>query len=354
LSNLNILSKNHKYEVTFDRFEDYLNAHHFYLCDKFFEKRIEIPKNRTYFISASEENKVLGKVEEVILNLLKMGMRKDDTLIVIGGGAVQDLGTLIASIYLRGVRWQFIPTTLAAMGDSSIGGKSSINTYNAKNIIGNFYPPDKIWIDARFVETLPSIERIAGLAEIIKICFARSFEDFTQSLNYIAIKDGHFGSPNILELVKLSLSCKKFFIEEDEYDTGIRKLLNFGHSFGHALEKGTNYSIPHGVAVLIGMIAAVKHPDALRSPATAKLQAICAELLSLIFPEIQLALESVDYMRFSEALRSDKKNTRDFLVLILPDENGLTIKNLPFANNSIGIAVATMQSTIEEVRNDFR
>jgi 3-dehydroquinate synthase len=170
---------------------------------------------------------------------------------VIGGGYAQDIGTLVASLYMRGVKWIYIPTTLAAMGDSCIGGKSSINAGDVKNLVGNFYPPKEVLVDPSFVDTLPKLEIIAGISEIIKICFAKSFDTFSVCDQLITQWQNDGDQEKITEVIQLSLISKQYFVEEDEFDTGIRKLLNFGHSFGPVIEMKNLPNLYHGEAVVL-------------------------------------------------------------------------------------------------------
>jgi 3-dehydroquinate synthase len=283
-----------------------------------------------------------------------MGMTKNNELVVIGGGYLQDIGTLVASLFMRGVKWSYVPTTLAAMGDSCIGGKSSINAGEVKNLVGNFYPPKAIFIDSTFISTLPNLEVIAGFSEIIKICFARSFETFTECSQLISKWKLDGSQETITEIIKLSLVSKKYFVEEDEFDTGIRKLLNFGHSFGHALESASKFEIPHGVAVLIGMIAASQHPFSNSSEKTSMLVDVSLEFSRSLGKDIADELKILDFESFSKSMSKDKKNTKSDLVLILPMETGLEIINIPFNQDAIKITTQAMKLGIEKVLNEIR
>ena len=159
---------------------------------------------------------------------------------------------------MRGIKWNYIPTTFLGMTDSCLGGKSSINVSKYKNLIGNFHPPYQIEIIPEFIKTLPKVELFAGLAESAKICFCRGDKFFNVYLslsNYFLKKDLH--NEDICNLLYHTLKIKKWFIEKDEFDKAERKLLNYGHTWGHALETATNFSIPHGLAVAIGMMASI-------------------------------------------------------------------------------------------------
>ncbi len=325
----------------------------FFLVDQNLRNHSEFYLKRTVFIKVEESNKTLSAVETVLINLSEKGMTKNDELVVVGGGYVQDIGTLVASLYMRGIKWIYIPTTLASMGDSCIGGKSSINAGSIKNLVGNFYPPKKVLIDPSFVSTLPKLEVIAGISEIIKICFSKSFETFTECSKLISKWESDRSIENLTKVIQISLQSKKYFIEVDEFDLGPRKLLNFGHSFGHALESASNYKIPHGVAVLVGMIAASFHPSSESSQETQALVLSCLTFVSDIDERTMSELSKLDYDKFSRSLSKDKKNTNMELVLILPKSKGLEIVKIPFNQNALEVARVAMRAGVERVIDEI-
>ena len=331
---------------------DFENA--YFLADERFQETYNQQEGKFVFLKADETSKNLSTVEDVMMQLSEKGMTKNHELLVIGGGCLQDVGTLVASLYMRGINWTYIPTTLAAMGDSCIGGKSSINAGKVKNLVGNFYPPDKILIDPTFLSTLPEIEVIAGISEILKICFARSFKDFVYCSGLIDEWLLSSSLDSVSRIIMLSLNSKKHFVEEDEFDSGIRKLLNFGHSFGHALESASDYKIPHGVAVLIGMIAACQHPKSHKGLETQALMSKCLAFSTSIGAIIEKEVLEIDFEKFSRALEKDKKNTITSLVLILPSEEGLAVTKIPFNENATEDTTIAMKAGIEMVLNEIR
>jgi 3-dehydroquinate synthase len=326
----------------------------FYLVDSYFREKIQLDSNRAIWIEANEENKTMQTVEQIIIDLSEMGMTAIDHLTVVGGGCIQDIGTLAASLYMRGVDWTYVPTTLAAMGDSCIGGKSSINAGSIKNLVGNFYPPKKVIIDPKWCSTLPAIEILAGISEIIKICYARSATTFLEAVEMAKTEELKNDLIALKNLIHLSLASKKYFIEEDEFDKGVRKLLNFGHSFGHALEKSSNYAIPHGVAVLVGMIAAISHPEAEISRESEELRVVSLKILQGVKTEILEPLMSFDVEDFSYALSKDKKNTSEDLLLILPKRMGLELIRDPFSTGALNRATKAMEAARNEILNEIR
>ena len=187
----------------------------------------------------------------------ELGANRATHLIAIGGGVIQDIVTFCASVYMRGLRWTYMPTTFLSMADSCIGGKSSINVMGYKNLVGNFYPPSQVLIDVDFVDTLDAEKVVGGLFEAAKICYARSYGEFAA---YLAEHPASKMSLDVAHVVIVrALRTKKWFIEIDEFDKKERLLLNFGHTFGHAIEAGGDFSVPHGIAVGLGMLVAIKY-----------------------------------------------------------------------------------------------
>ena len=354
LSEVEIKSQSGNYKVLIQDTFKPKTTNSYYLIDRGINLSVEISKDRIVYLTAQERDKNLATVERVMLNLSSLGMTKKNDLVVIGGGFLQDIGTLVSSLYMRGVEWVFMPTTLAAMGDSCVGGKSSINAGDVKNLVGNFYPPTQILIDLRFVESLPLIEKIAGFSEILKICFAHSSKNFHKLLELVNFNQIEPSIKELSEIVRLSVESKKYFIEEDEFDTGIRKKLNFGHSFGHALESATDYKIPHGVAVLLGMLAACNHPSAQSNQETEMLCSISLIMLRQVRMDIESALQQVNFDKFESAISKDKKNSDSDLLLILPGKDELEIVSLPFKNGSVKSASSSMKDVIERFLSEVR
>ncbi|CAM8359083.1 3-dehydroquinate synthase [Candidatus Methylopumilus planktonicus] len=280
-------------------------------------------------IPALESSKTLETASYVIEQLRLKGAHRESHLIAIGGGIIQDVVTLVASLYMRGISWSYYPTTLLGMVDSCIGGKSSINVGQYKNIAGNFYPPQVITIDPSFCSTLEPNEVIAGMCEAVKICFADRKTTFDEFLQLTDI-DSIIPESRLAKVVELSLRTKKIFIEEDEFDKGIRLHLNFGHTFGHAIEAAGDFSITHGVAVGIGMQFGIDIANRLSisNQAARKTQSLNTYLTSLLKNVRQLGshLNAIDVDQLFDKFESDKKHTDKHFVMILPDKNGFLTK----------------------------
>jgi 3-dehydroquinate synthase len=277
-------------------------------------------------VEALEENKTLDGCAKLIEGLRSKGASRGSHLYAFGGGIVQDLSTFCASSYMRGIKWTYVPTTLLGMVDSCIGGKSSINVGPYKNIAGNFYPPQKIANDIKFCKTLPLAERVAGLCEAVKICFAASGSEFEEYLQIFSGSSSDLSEQEILQVVILSLHTKKRFIEEDEFDNGPRLLLNFGHTFGHAIEAASNFSITHGIAVGIGMLAEIQFGNALNHSQSipdrvVKLNLYIKELLANT-PEVLECLQCLDVDAAMSAFKSDKKHSAQEYIVVVTNTNG--------------------------------
>lgn len=210
-------------------------------------KPIELP--------IGEELKSLESVQLLYDRIVEFAPKKNMRLVSIGGGITQDITGFVASTLYRGVKWTFIPTTLLAQADSCIGGKTSLNYRSFKNLIGTFYPPSEIYISAGYLSTLKDEDYLSGLGEIAKLCIIggeAAAKDFAENAAALLSRD-----PAVLvRFLKLALEIKKGYIEEDEFDSGRRNILNFGHCFGHAIESATDFAVPHGLAVVYGILLA--------------------------------------------------------------------------------------------------
>jgi len=267
----------------------------------------------TLVIEATEENKSIERVIPVIERLVANKVRRGHVLVAIGGGIIQDITCFIASTLLRGVEWRFVPTTLLAQADSCIGSKSSINLGPVKNILGTFNPPKQIWVCPGFLETLDVKEIQSGIGEILKVHAIAGQQDFDKLKADFPrlIPDRQV----LLNYIRAALLIKQHFIEIDEFDQGIRNIFNYGHSFGHAIESATQFAIPHGVAVAMGMDMA-NHIAVLRGLLGAQHRDRMHDVLRQNYGNFARVPIPLDEML--GALMKDKKNTATELVLIFP------------------------------------
>ena len=273
------------------------------------------------FVEASEDQKSYDGLKIVIEKLIYIGFKKNHRLIGIGGGIIQDITAFISSIMYRGVKWIFIPTTLLAQGDSCIGSKTSINFGEFKNQLGGFYPPDQIFINLNFLNSLSKKDIKSGIGEMCHyfiIDSERSFKNYKK--NYLKIKT----DKKILgRMISESLKIKKKMIEIDEFDQNERQVFNYGHSFGHAIESLTNYKIPHGIAVSFGMDIAnfisVKE-GFLKKEIRFEIRTFLKQLWE------EFSIKNINVKNFIIALSKDKKNIDNELRLILCSGYGEVFK----------------------------
>lgn len=275
---------------------------------------LALPAENILQIEATEPAKSLEALTPYVEWLLERGFRRDCLLLVVGGGVLQDLGCFVASTLFRGVRWTLVPTTLLAQCDSCIGSKSSLNVGHYKNQLGTFYPPYQVLLPADVLSTLPPDEVRSGLGEIIKLHLIEGEAAVDRLRPKLA---GYADNPALLgEMAWDALAIKKRFIEEDEFDKGVRNLLNYGHTFGHAYESAADYAIPHGISVTLGVLTATYFSAQIGWVSPAYFDALHDWLLPYYAPYEQ-TLAALDPERILAAMRLDKKNTGDTLGCIL-------------------------------------
>lgn len=258
-SKIFINSSNLKYYVHFTKkinYSQFNNSDHIIFADanlKKFNFKIynKLNKERLLLIKASENSKSFSEIQVTLKKIMQLGVTKKTSIVVIGGGIIQDIASFIASIYMRGITWIFIPTTLAAQADSCIGSKTSINFNGIKNILGTFYPPKKVLIDLSFLKSLNKSQILCGLGEILHYyCYGGlKYLNLLEKFNFYNLSN----FDDLKMLIYHSLIIKKKMVEKDEFDRSQRRLFNFGHTFGHALEGYFNFKIPHGRAVATGI-----------------------------------------------------------------------------------------------------
>ena len=202
----------------------------------------------TCTVEAGEASKSMQVFGQLLQTMLDNGFSRKDCVIAVGGGVVGDVSGFAASVYMRGIDFYNVPTTLLSQIDSSIGGKTAINFGGVKNIVGSFYQPGKVLIDPDLLKTLPRRQIANGLAEAIKMSLT-SDRTLFELLETRGIED------NLEEIITRSLNIKKSVVEQDEKESGLRKILNFGHTIGHAIESSEGMSeLYHGECVALGML----------------------------------------------------------------------------------------------------
>lgn len=276
------------------------------------------PKSKLFEVEVDESKKTLDYAAIVLTHMVETGLNKRSKLAAVGGGVIQDLAGFVSNIYFRGINWDYFPTTLLAMGDSCIGGKTSINFNAHKNILGTFYPPENIIAAPNFLSTLPIDDFMSGLSEVVKINLVEAEytpkEIVRKSLS-AKLEDGSLG-----ELIRNTLLIKKTIIEEDEFDTGKRNQLNFGHCIGHALENASEFAIPHGLAVLVGMGASGYVSAELGIVSEEFAQQYAADMDN--FYVVKNANDYLDPEKIIPVMLKDKKRIMDGLSVVCPLPDG--------------------------------
>jgi 3-dehydroquinate synthase len=330
-----IQSKSHPYSVvespdvraTVTGIEGFEDA--YFLIDEavanLYEAQLEgvVPEVRRYCIAASEHAKSYEQLGPVFCWLLEKKIRRSSKLVVIGGGVLQDIGCFIASVLMRGIHWTLIPTTLLAQCDSCIGSKSSLNIQQYKNQLGTFYPPHEVRLTFQFLQSLKRDEINSGLGEAIKLHLIDGQAAVDQLRPMLALAPGK--ELPLREIVWACLNIKKKFIEQDEFDRGIRNFLNYGHTFAHAFESATRYAIPHGIAVTMGVVFATYFAERVRLADEGYFQNVL-DWSRPYFADYVTKIEDVPANLIVDAMKQDKKNSGDQVTFILSRRPGIMEK----------------------------
>ena len=282
-----------------------------------------------HFFKATEINKNINSVNKIIKTLLKENFSREDCLISIGGGITGDVGGFAASIFKRGLKFINVPTTLLSQVDSSIGGKTGVNTKLGKNLIGSFYQPSLVISDIQFLKTLPKREIICGYGEILKhsLIAEKQFYKFLKK-NSRRIFD--LSSPFIEKTIYKSCKIKMKVVEKDEKEKGLRKILNFGHTFAHAYEASLGYSkkLNHGEAVILGIITALKFSLNIKLISFNDYKIIIKHLVDNKLPiNIKRYFSSKNLSKILNFMIKDKKNSSKKINLILLKKIGSAVIN---------------------------
>jgi 3-dehydroquinate synthase len=265
---------------------------------------------RKIVIAPGENNKNRAGADFIIDRLIEMEADRSTLVLGVGGGVVTDLTGYAASVYKRGIRLAFAPTSVLAMVDAAIGGKNGLNTGFLKNIIGTTYQPEFILFDYNFLTTLPAVEWESGFAEIIKHACIRDMQMF-ETLERLSLHDYRQDASLLASLVEENVKLKMQIVLEDAYDRDLRLLLNFGHTIGHAVEN--LHAIPHGHAISIGMVAACNLSEKSGYLHFEEAQRV-VRLLERYHLPVDLETEPA---RVFEILKSDKKRDGGFMNFIM-------------------------------------
>lgn len=281
----------------------------------------------TFTVPAGEESKSGLVYLQMLNNLAEIPLTRADGVVALGGGMVGDLAGFTAATYLRGIRVIQVPTTLLAAVDSSVGGKTAINLPEGKNLAGAFHQPELVLQDAELLNSLPHSVLLDGMAEVIKYGMIADCDLFSR------LQNPNDAWKSLEEIVKTCVGIKQRFVEEDEFDYGVRHLLNFGHTIGHAIEQKSGYAFSHGLSVAKGMNFMT---------AIAAEQGWCdgsvRDSLHSLLLEYGFDL-SVPYTdeELDEIMRSDKKREKDFIDLVIPECIGTCVRKTVPVNDLLDL-----------------
>ncbi len=266
-----------------------------------------------FVLEAKECNKSLQTVERIAQWLLENEAGRDAWLFGIGGGVVTDITGFVASVYKRGIRFSLVPTTLLSQVDAAIGGKTGVNLAGVKNAVGTFAQAKSIFVDTGILHSLPEAEIVSGLAEALKTFVIADAQMFAST-------DAGY-SP---QMIRRCIEIKSEIVEQDRLESGVRQVLNLGHTFAHALEALSQGNIPHGVAVAAGIIAAARLSHRLGKCTDAVVKQIEDKFFGLGYKDVPELLKDYtdilesDYAeKLMQFIRNDKKRKEDFVNFVL-------------------------------------
>lgn len=288
---------------------------------KLYGNFLNLPKERIFILKDGEKEKNFKTYQKILAAALKLKLTRNDFIIAIGGGVCGDIAGFAAATYMRGIHLIQIPTTLLACVDSSVGGKTGIDTGYGKNLIGAFYQPDAVLINTNFLKTLDERQLKTGLGEVVKYAFieksCKCDEEFNL-INFLSLNSDKIlakDNKTLEYLINICISLKKSVVEKDEKEGGLRKILNFGHTYAHAVEKLTKYKkYTHGEAVVKGMEFAFD---------MAQKMGIIVESYKYIAEDLIKKynfkkIPDFDIKKVISVMKTDKKATAENIIFILP------------------------------------
>ncbi len=284
-----------------------------------------------YAFEAGEENKGMDSILGICGACVENKLDRKSMIVALGGGVVGDMAGFAAAIYMRGIRFVQLPTTLLSQSDSSVGGKTGIDFADSKNILGAFHQPKLVYINVSTLKTLPPEQFVSGMGEVIKHGIIQDSEYFEYLIKN-ADKIKKLDADTLIYMAKVNCSIKARVVEEDEKENGLRAILNFGHTIGHAVESAYNFSKTHGECVGLGMVSASYIAMKRGMISEAQLKRI-EEILSLY--DFKIRVELADNDTVWAFMQKDKKKLEGKLKFVLPV--------------NIGEVVQTTDVTAEEV-----
>ncbi|MGN6352135.1 MAG: 3-dehydroquinate synthase [Parafilimonas sp.] len=271
---------------------------------------------KTIILKSGEQFKKQSTIDTIIKQLIELGADRKTTLIGVGGGVATDMTGYVASVYMRGIKFGFIPTTILSMVDASIGGKNGIDVGVYKNMVGTINQPSFILHDLVFLNTLPEIEWQNGFAEIIKHACIKDAAMFKE-LEANSLKKYQSKKTLLCDLIQRNALLKAKVVVQDEFETGDRKLLNFGHTFGHAIEN--TYKLSHGYAVAVGMVMACMISEAYEGFKDTN------RVVELIKQYGLPVHQSYNAKKVIDVMKADKKKVKDVISYVLLQKIGKAV-----------------------------
>ena len=294
---------------------------------KIYGKLLGFENSETFVIKDGEKYKNIKTYEKIIQKLISLKFSRKDMIVAIGGGVVGDIAGFVASTYMRGVEFIQVPTTLLACVDSSVGGKTAIDMPKGKNFVGAFYQPKAVYINLNFLKTLDEKQYKSGLGEVIKYAFIEKSCNCSQKFDLLPLLEQNREKivnkdPVLLnEVIKICLNLKSSVVEQDEKEKGLRKILNLGHTFAHALEEETNYKrFTHGFSVVLGLMYVFNY--ALDKEFISREYYDEAYTLMNIYGYETPHFFFVNKNRVLKYMKTDKKSDGNKVTFILPSNQG--------------------------------
>lgn len=293
---------------------------------KLYNQDFNFSKDELFILKDGEDQKNMKNYLKIVEKAVSLGLSRKDLIIAIGGGVVGDLAGFVAATYMRGIEFIQVPTTLLSFVDSSVGGKTGLDLPNAKNYVGAFYQPSMVFINLNFILTLDKKQILSGFGEVLKYAFIEASCKADKShllIEFLSIAADRIldNNMNLLErLIKICLELKISVVTKDETESNLRKVLNFGHTFGHALETITNFrKFTHGEAVVYGMMFAFDY--------ALELKMINQTYYNLAFDLFERygykpLKHNFDREKLIDIMKHDKKSNQGKITMILPDKKG--------------------------------
>tara|TARA_S200000501_G_scaffold43522_1_gene35240 strand:- start:894 stop:2084 length:1191 start_codon:yes stop_codon:yes gene_type:complete len=284
------------------------------------DKLIDIFQYPHLIFSAKENNKDIFHALDVCDFLLENNANRTSCLYAIGGGIIQDIAAYAAATYKRGIPWVYIPTTLLGQSDSCVGGKTGLNYKGTKNLVALFSAPRKVLIDINFFSTLNHTDIFSGFGEIIRLVItggSHSYQTY-KSLKEKLLRTGTYSNPDLSilkKIVKLSLQVKKSVVQADEFELNLRKSMNYGHSVGHAIEIMSNFQIPHGQAVAVGILVENQIASYFLNLDEKIIDDISNCIHEVLPKDVFQQIKNLRNKSFLELFRNDKKSEGNILKL---------------------------------------